>query len=58
VQFDKIASVYEQRYSSPSDREKNKQTNKKAVYNKHQNAINMLDYQAITHIFLKNIFIF
>jgi len=38
---------FEQLYSSPSDRKK--QTNKK-LYNKHQNTIDMLGYQAVTHI--------
>jgi len=35
----------EQLYSSASDGEKNKQ---KTIYNKHQNAIDMQDYQAVT----------
>jgi len=33
---------------SSSDREKNKQN--KTVYNKHQNTIDTLDYQAVTHV--------
>jgi len=36
-------TAYEQLYSSPSDREKNKQ---KTIHNKHKNTIDMLDYQA------------
>jgi len=39
--------AYEQHYSSPSDTEKNKQ---KTVHNKHQNTMDMVDYQAATHV--------
>jgi len=38
---------FEQLYSSPSDREK-KQT--KTIYNRHQNTIDMQDYQAVTRV--------
>ena len=45
-----IASVglYEQIYSSPSDREKNKQT--KTIYNKHKNTIDVQDYHAVARV--------
>ena len=33
-------------YSSPSDREREKQT----IHNKHQNTIDMQDYQAVTRV--------
>jgi len=43
VSLTNIESYFEQLYSSASDREKRKQ---KAVYNKHQNTVDMQDYQA------------
>ena len=40
--------LYEQIYSSPSDREKNKQT--KTIYNKHKNTIDIQDYHAVARV--------
>jgi len=40
-----IAVGIEQLYLSPSDRER-----KETIYNKHQNTIGTLDYQAVTHV--------
>jgi len=40
--------AFEQLYSSASDREKKTKKNKKTTYNKHQNTIDMQDYQAVT----------
>jgi len=41
----------EQFYSSPIDIEKKKQ---KTLCNKHQNTIDMQDYQAVTRVYLQN----
>jgi len=46
VLFSTSVQVFEQLYSSPSDREK-KQLK---IYNKHQNTIGTLDCQAVTHV--------
>jgi len=41
--------IFEQLYSSPSDREREK-NKQKTIYNKHQNTIGTLDYQAVAHV--------
>jgi len=42
----------EQLYSSPSDREteREREREKETIYNKHQNTIGTLDYQAVTQV--------